>query len=145
MLHLGIYIFLFPVLNVKFLWLYVCTYNLAVNVSMKKKSFFKSIDALFLLLNINVVKCVQKKKSIWSTDACYLQLDVRTTIISSKTVPLTAHNWQKWKKYILTFPCHKIYRVDTDGLSISNYTLNITIFVNIWNLGTFFEKLIFCQ
>ena len=27
----------------------------------------------------------------------------------------------------------------------SNYTLKITIFVNMWNLGQFGEKLVFCQ
>ena len=58
---------------------------------------------------------------------------------------LTAHNWQKWKSRLLTCPCHKIYRVEAVGLSISNNTLKITIFVNIWNLGQCNENLIFCQ
>ena len=60
-------------------------------------------------------------------------------------VNLIAHNWQKWKVYSLHVPCHKIYTVKAVGLKSSNYTLKITIFVNMWNLGQFCEKLIFCQ
>ena len=44
---------------------------------------------------------------------------------------LTAQNWQKWKSRFLTCSCHKIYRVEAVGLSISNYTLKITAFVNM--------------
>ena len=54
-----------------------------------------------------------------------------------------AHNWQKWKSRP-TCPCHKIYRVEVVGLKSSN-TLKITIFVKMWNLGQFCEKLIVCQ
>ena len=57
----------------------------------------------------------------------------------------TAHNWQKWKSRFLTCPCHKIYREEAVGLKSYNYTLKITIFVNMWNLGQFRENLIFCQ
>ena len=46
------------------------------------------------------------------------------------------------KKYI---PCHEIYREEAVGLKSSNYTLKITIFVNMWNLGQFRENLIVCQ
>ena len=55
---------------------------------------------------------------------------------------LTAHNWQKWKSTFLTCPCHKIGRVEALGLK---YTFKITIFVKMWNLGQFWENLIFCQ
>ena len=52
---------------------------------------------------------------------------------------------QKWKGRFLTGSCHKIYRVEVVGLSTSNYTFKIPIFVNMWNLGPFREKLlIFC-
>ena len=58
---------------------------------------------------------------------------------------LTAHNWQKWKRVFLTCLCHEIYRDEAVGLKSYNYTLKITIFVNMWNLGQFLENLIFCQ
>ena len=60
-------------------------------------------------------------------------------------VHLTAHNWQKWNSTFLTYPYHKIYRVEAVGLKSSSYTLKITIFVKMWNLGQFCENLIFCQ
>ena len=56
-----------------------------------------------------------------------------------------AHNWQKWKSTFLTSSCHKIYREEAVGLKISNYTEKIMISVNMWNLGQFPEKFIFCQ
>ena len=59
--------------------------------------------------------------------------------------PLTAHNWQKWKRVFLTCPCHEIYREEAVGVKCSNYTWKITIYVNMWNLGQFRENLIFCQ
>ena len=52
---------------------------------------------------------------------------------------------EKKKSRFLTSPYHKIYRVEDVGLKSSNYTLQITIFVNMWNLGQFRENLIFCQ
>ena len=56
---------------------------------------------------------------------------------------LTAYNWQKWKRVFLT--CYEIYIVEAVGLKTSNYTWKIMIFANMWNLGQFREKLIFCQ
>ena len=57
---------------------------------------------------------------------------------------LIPHNWQKWKRvFLTTSPCHKIYRDDAVGLKSCKYTLKITIFVNMWNLGQFCENLIF--
>ena len=42
--------------------------------------------------------------------------------------------------------CHKIYRVEAIGLSVSNYTFKLQFFVSMWNLGQFCEtKMIFCQ
>ena len=58
---------------------------------------------------------------------------------------LTAHNLQNWKRVFLTCPWHKIYRDEAVGLKSSKYTLKITIYVNMWNLGQFREILIFCQ
>ena len=55
-----------------------------------------------------------------------------STNLSSLSKLLTAHNWQKWKRVFLTYPCHKIYRVEAVGLKISNK--------NMWNLGQFCEK-----
>ena len=50
---------------------------------------------------------------------------------------LMAHNWQKWKRWLfLTFPCHKIYRVETFSFSLFNYTYDFCIFfwcVCVWN------------
>ena len=58
---------------------------------------------------------------------------------------LTTHNWQKWKRVFLTCPYHEIYRVEAIGLKNFNYTWKIMIFANMWNLGQFREKSIFCQ
>ena len=58
---------------------------------------------------------------------------------------LTAHNWQKWKRIFLTYMCHEILRDEADGLKSCKYTLKITIYVNMWNLGQYRENLIFCQ
>ena len=58
---------------------------------------------------------------------------------------LTAHNWQKWKRVFLTCPCIEIYRDEAVGLKSCKYTWKITIYVNMWNLGQFLEKSIFCQ
>ena len=55
------------------------------------------------------------QKSIWTQHVMWLHL--------------TAHNWRKWKCRFLTCPCHKIYRVEAVGVSISNYTYKITILV----------------
>ena len=60
-------------------------------------------------------------------------------------IKLTAHNWQNWKSRFLTCPCHNIYKEkEAIGLKSSNYTLEIMIFVNIWNFGQFRGNLIFC-
>ena len=72
-------------------------------------------------------------------------LFVKEEEVCSVKEALTAHNWQKWKRVFLTCPCHIIYRVETVGLKSSNYTWKIMIIVNMWNLGQFCEKLIFCQ
>ena len=58
---------------------------------------------------------------------------------------LTAHYWQNWKNVFLSYYCHEIYRVEAVGLQNYNYSWKITIFLNMWNLGQFLEKLIFCQ
>ena len=60
-------------------------------------------------------------------------------------IPLTAHNWQKWKRVFLTCSCHEIYRDEAVSLKRCKYTWKITIYVNMWNLGQFSENLIFCQ
>ena len=59
--------------------------------------------------------------------------------------PLTAHNWQKWKRVFLTCPCRTIYRDEAVGLKSCKYTWKSTIFVKMWNLGQYRENLIFCQ
>ena len=49
------------------------------------------------------------------------------------------------KKSIPDMSCHEIYRDESVGLERFKYTLKITIYVNMWNLGQFRENLIFCQ
>ena len=44
---------------------------------------------------------------------------------------------KKLKSTFLTWPCHKIYRVEVVDLKSCNYALKIMIFVNMWNLGQF--------
>ena len=58
-------------------------------------------------------------------------------------IPLTAHNWQKWKRVFLTCPRHEIYRDEAVGLKSRKYTWKIKIYVNMWNLEQFHENLIF--
>ena len=63
----------------------------------------------------------------------------------SASVSFTVHNKQNSKRRFLTCPCHKIYREEAVSLTHSNFTLKITIFVNMGNLGQFRENLIFFQ
>ena len=58
---------------------------------------------------------------------------------------LTVHNRQNWTREFLSRSCHEFYRVEAVGLKNYNYTWKIMFFVNMWNLGQFLEKLIFCQ
>ena len=60
-------------------------------------------------------------------------------------IELTGGNWQKWKRVILTCPCHEIYGDEAVGLKSCKNTWKITIFVKMWNLGQYRENLIFCQ
>ena len=53
---------------------------------------------------------------------------------------LTAHSLHKLKSTFITCPSHKLYGVEAVSLKDSNYTLKITIFVNMWNLGQFIKK-----
>ena len=50
---------------------------------------------------------------------------------------------EKVESRFLTCLCHKIYRVEALGLKSFNYTFKVKIFVSMWNLGQFCEKLIF--
>ena len=75
---------------------------------------------------------------------CYLQFTYHERKCINRH-NLTAHNWQKWKSRFLTCPCYKMYKIEAVGLKSSNYTLKNTIFVNMWNLGLFRKKLIFCK
>ena len=52
---------------------------------------------------------------------------------------LIAHNWQKWKSS--QCPCHEIYRVEAVGLSFSNDTYEIQIFVKKCEIWDTFEKI----
>ena len=59
---------------------------------------------------------------------------------------ICGHHWIHLVFLIfLTCPCHEIYRVEAVSLKNSNYTWKIMVFANMWNLGQFREKLIFCQ
>ena len=62
-----------------------------------------------------------------------------------KLQQLTAHNLQNWINIFLRCHCYRIYSVEAAGLKSSNNTLRIKIFVTMWNLGQFHEKVIFCQ
>ena len=66
-------------------------------------------------------------------------------LLESMNIPLTAHNWQNWKRVFLTCPCHEIYKDEAVGLNSCKYTWKIMIYVNMWNLGQFHAILIFCQ
>ena len=53
------------------------------------------------------------------------------TAHSSHSFALNASQLAKWKSTIHTCPCHKMYRVEAVGQSITSYTYKIMIFVNI--------------
>ena len=78
----------------------------------------------------------------WPT--CFWAYEIRGFSRKDKSV-LTAHNWQKWKRVFLTCSCHKICRDEAVGLKSCKYTWKITIFVKMWNLGQYLEKLKFGQ
>ena len=61
-----------------------------------------------------------------------------------EVLSLTTHNWQKWKRVFLICPCLEIYRPEAVGQKNCKYTWKITIFVKMWNLGQYRDKLIFC-
>ena len=67
--------------------------------------------------------------------------NLRTTLNPIDYRPVNSSQLAKMEKSIfLTCPCHKVYRVErveAVGLLVSNYTLKITIFVNMQNLGQF--------
>ena len=69
----------------------------------------------------------------------------RFTLIENNFRSLTGHNWQNWKRVLLSYYWHEIYRVEAVGLKNYNYTRKITIFLNKWNLGQFLDKSIFSQ
>ena len=114
---------------------------------------------LQLLLIFNSTLCHQVEDAcsdtghyVWMTSFSLFKWH----LINSKVAPihqessfhpessLTAHNWQKWKRVFLTCPYHKIYRIQAVGL-IPIILEKIWFFANMWNLGQFREKMIFCQ
>ena len=66
--------------------------------------------------------------------------------------PTTSHLYKVFSSMLFpkiysgfTCLCHEIYRVESVGLKSSSYAWKIMIFANMWNLGQFREKLIFCE
>ena len=45
------------------------------------------------------------------------------------------------KEYFWHGPCHEIYRDEAVGLKSCKYAWKIMIYVNMWNLGQFHEKI----
>ena len=89
------------------------------------------IELIFWIENTNEVKT-----SVRQLEACVKGvfdniLDELCTV--SRSFSLTAHNWQKWKRVLLTCPCHKICRDEAVGLKSCKYTWKITnFFCEIW-------------
>ena len=52
-------------------------------------------------------------------DSIFLFLNLELKLQSTK---LTAHNWQNWKRVLLTSPCHDIYRDEAVGLKSCKHT-----------------------
>ena len=54
---------------------------------------------------------------------------------------LTAHNWQKWKRVLLTYPCHEIYRDEAVGLKKNAVILEKLRFLWIYGIWGNFVKI----
>ena len=54
--------------------------------------------------------------------------------------PLTAHNWQKWKKSRFLSPCHEVYRVEAVGLAIAYYAYKLQ-YLGICEIWGYFMKI----
>ena len=111
----------------------------------------------FTFMSVNVfvvfVNCF-----MWDENKNKLELELELDIIRgviwcsaafvtwvSTARSLTAQ-WQKWKRVFLTSPCHKILEGRSSwSKKFQLYLKNDGFFANMWNLGQFHEKLIFCQ
>ena len=82
---------------------------------------------------------------LWSIsmDTAQLELQKHTSSFT-KTFMFNGSQLAKMKK---SFPdiSHEIYRDKAVGLKSCKFTLKITIYVNMWNLGQFRQNFIFCQ
>ena len=74
----------------------------------------------------------------WPNSGCLYQ---PSWLCQRKCVDINDSQLAKMEKKIPTCLCHKIHRVEAVGLSLFNYILKITIFVNMWNVGLFRENL----
>ena len=145
---------------------YVKSQNINKNLNFKHFwiiFFFLNFDLLSALnIRFERVKTHQSKCWCWfgfdkksntfwtKIICCYMLLPENSLYLDHrmsklKLHPLTAHNWQKWKRVFLTCPCHKFFRNEAVGQKSCKNTWKITIFVKMWNLGQYRENLIFCQ
>ena len=94
-------------------WRYPIDYS--VKLSLIDKTLYKKM-ALISLGNdfclIPLGKC-----ALWRrvTNGCKKNSIIEIFDIKSGSMPLTAHNWQKWKSTFLTCSCYKIYREEAVG------------------------------
>ena len=126
---------------------------LKVNLDLEKTNQLDESSPNFIFAVVNLDPIILEKRWIvdksWPND--FVEKvnrgeDLRWVVSRCPvTRALTAHNWQIWKRVFLPCPWHKIYRVEAVGLKSSNYTWKIMTFANMWNLGQFREKFIFCQ
>ena len=94
--------------------------------------------------------CAKKSSRVNEGEWCYIVIICHCPVLAyislSRHISTSlTHNWQKWKRVFLKFPCHKIYMDEAVGLKSCKYTWKIMIFVKMWNLGQYHENLIFCQ
>ena len=62
---------------------------------------------------------------------------IAKSVIIVVILPLTTHNWQKWKSAFLTYHCHEIYREEVVDLKIIQLYLKIRILCYMLSLGQF--------
>ena len=67
-----------------------------------------------------------------------------------KNATLTTHNWQNWERVLFSCYCHGINKVEVVGLKNriilkKKKKKSLQFFMNMWNLGKFLEKSIFCR
>ena len=105
---MGILLFVLKYMFISLLLKMINGFSWSANIMA---SPFKSLSNSSCILNIKLwvhFGKYRKKSIIWASS------------LKPLCQHLTAHNWQKWKRVFLTYPCHEIYRDEAVGLKVRN-------------------------